>query len=268
MTLSPAAPSRPAPIDPRIRARRIAVRRDAGRRRRRRLVAAGIVALLVGMVLGLTRTPLLDIDHVRVTGVEGSSTDEVLTASGVRRGDPLIDLDPGAAARKVGELAWVAEVTVRRRWPATVELEVVARVVVAQVPAAGGGWRLADADGHLTGSVAAPRPDLVRITGTAPAGAPGTELADDADGALRVATVLPPDVVARISAVQVADDGEVELALLPEGTVVLGPVGGRALGAKLTALVAVLDGVSLDDVCTVDVRVPDAPVLTRSANCA
>ncbi|CAN5605326.1 hypothetical protein BH20ACT2_BH20ACT2_20920 [soil metagenome] len=263
-----AAPPRPPPIDPRIRARRIAVRRDEGRRRRLRLVGAGIVAALVGVALGLTRTPLLDIDQVRVHGVDGSEADTVLAASGVRRGDPLTDLDPGAAARRVEELPWVADVTVRRRWPATVELDVVERVVVAQVPAAGGGWRLVDPDGHLIGSVATPRPEVVRLVGIAPGGEPGTVLAADAAGALRVAAALPPDVAARIAAVLVLDDGGVELELVPAGTAILGRVGGRALGAKLTALVAVLDGVALTAVCTVDVRVPEAPVLTSGAECA
>ncbi|MGH9187458.1 MAG: cell division protein FtsQ/DivIB, partial [Acidimicrobiales bacterium] len=105
-----------APIDPRFRARRIAVRRQEGRRRLRRL--GRLTALLGLVVVGwlVTRSPLLDVDRIRISGADHSTAEAVLEASGLHRGNPMTDLDPGATARRIEELPWVAAATVHRRW--------------------------------------------------------------------------------------------------------------------------------------------------------
>ena len=66
-TLEPVVSSAP-PIDPRLRARRIEVRRVEGRRRLQRLVDMGLLAMVVAAFLGALWTPLLDVDEVRVEG--------------------------------------------------------------------------------------------------------------------------------------------------------------------------------------------------------
>src|SRR5690606_28763699 len=87
----------PATIDPRLRARRTAVRRDEGRRRLRRLVGlVAVCAILAGGYL-ITRSPLLDVDQVRVEGAHRTGAEQLLDATGLRTGEPMTDIDIGSA---------------------------------------------------------------------------------------------------------------------------------------------------------------------------
>ena len=82
-------------IDPRIRARRILVKRDEDRSRLSRLIIVlGLLAVVAGSVAAL-RSPLLDVDHVRVAGARR-------TSPASDRGDersPAWDLDGRRQAR-------------------------------------------------------------------------------------------------------------------------------------------------------------------------
>ena len=75
-----------AHIDPRIRARRIEVQRGMGRRRLQRLVDVGLVlAVAAGFAVAL-RSPLLDVDAVRVAGQRAHRRAElVVERAGIAR---------------------------------------------------------------------------------------------------------------------------------------------------------------------------------------
>nr|NIR41854.1 FtsQ-type POTRA domain-containing protein [Actinomycetota bacterium]NIS36949.1 FtsQ-type POTRA domain-containing protein [Actinomycetota bacterium]NIT98463.1 FtsQ-type POTRA domain-containing protein [Actinomycetota bacterium]NIU22072.1 FtsQ-type POTRA domain-containing protein [Actinomycetota bacterium]NIU70566.1 FtsQ-type POTRA domain-containing protein [Actinomycetota bacterium] len=118
-------------IDPRIRARRIAVRRAEGRRRLRFLLAAlAVVGIAVG-AWALSRSPLLDLDHVRIEGVGAGRVAAVDAAAGLGRGTPLVDVDLGAVETAVEALPWVRVAEASRDWPGTVRIDVGERVPVA-----------------------------------------------------------------------------------------------------------------------------------------
>ena len=94
-----------------MRARRIRVRRDAGKRRLRRLtLVLAVLALVVGAAVA-TRSPLLDVDRVEVTGAEQTSAGAVLEAAGSRARRALVSVDVAAAARRVEALPWVDDAT-------------------------------------------------------------------------------------------------------------------------------------------------------------
>lgn len=252
---------RPAPsIDPRFRERRIAVARDAGRRRLHRLLALGAVSALVLASVGALRSPLLDVDRVVVTGAERSTPALVAEAAAVATGEAMIDVDAGAVARRVGGLPWVRSADVERQWPGTVAVTVTERVPVAVVEASGGGVALVDADGRLLERVPAPPPGLVRLDGVPPAGEAGERLDAEAADALAVAAALPPSLAETTAAVALAGD-QVELHLAPFGLVRLGTP--EDLGAKFLAAATVLARVDPTGFGVLDVRVPSAPVLTR-----
>ena len=127
-------------IDPRIRARRVEIRRAEGRRRLRfLLLALGLVALAVG-AWGLTRSPLLDLDHVRVDGVTDADAAAVLDAAALETGTAMFDLDLGSAETAVGELAWVKSASVEREWPGTIRITVTKRVGVVVLADADSRW--------------------------------------------------------------------------------------------------------------------------------
>ena len=55
----------------------------------------------------------------------------VLRAVGVRRGDPILTVDPHRIARRVGAISWVESVVVERRLPATLYVRIVERTPMA-----------------------------------------------------------------------------------------------------------------------------------------
>ena len=242
-------------IDPRLQERRIAVKRDEGRRRLRFLVVSVVVVALGAGLAGATRSPLLDVDLIEVTGAEHVAADTVLHTANLQRGDLMVDVDTGAAARRIERLSWVARAEVRRQWPGTLEVRVIERRAAAAIPVTGG-WATVDAAGRI----------LERGT-DAPAGLGVVDVPPLRGGqvparlrdALTVAAAIPPRLLERVPRVIPRADG-LELPLQPGGVVRFG--GPDQLGEKLIALETLLDRVD-GPVAVIDVRVPDAPVLTR-----
>ena len=85
-------------VDSRFRRRRVEIRRKEGRRRL--WVLIGISALLAvgGGGWVATESALLDVDHVAVEGAIHTSPVDARMASGLRTGEPLLDLDGARAA--------------------------------------------------------------------------------------------------------------------------------------------------------------------------
>jgi cell division protein FtsQ len=252
-------------VDPRMRARRIAVRRSDARKRLHRVVLFASAMGVLAAAMLVVRSPLLDVDRINVTGADHTGVAAVRAATGIRSHMPMIDVDTGAARANLLALPWVADASVTRHWPATVEVRIRERQAVAIEPAGQGGFALLDVTGRVLGVEAAPPGGLPQLAGLAPAGAPGTPGVPEAAPALGVASSLPASLRPRVVTVVVVDGGGVDLRLADAGVVHLGPPD--QLQAKLLAALTVLEQVDLTDVCSIDVRVPTAPTLTRAAPC-
>jgi len=61
---TPAEAPPPVPMDPRIRDRRIEVKRAVGRRRLRVLLVAGSIIVALGLAFVTVNSPFLDVDRV------------------------------------------------------------------------------------------------------------------------------------------------------------------------------------------------------------
>lgn len=250
-------------MDPRIYRRRVEVRREEGRRRLRVLVGITVVVALGGAGWAATGSPLLDLDRVVIEGAVHTDPGDARFASGLRTGEPLLEVDQETARRAVEALPWVASATVRRHWPGEVRIRLVEREAVAVTVAGDGASALVDRSGRVLAWVDAPPPGLAVLTGLPPAGPAGTNLSPDAVAALAVAVALPPELRPRITGVAPAEGGggEVEMRLSPDGSVRLGlPVD---LDKKFDAIRAVLAQVDVRNLAVLDVRRPDNPVLTR-----
>jgi cell division protein FtsQ len=112
------------PIDPRIRDRRIEVIREAGRRRLRITLVVASTIVVMGLAYLTVHSPLLDIDHVRITGTRRVSVAAVEQAARVHTGAPLLFTDTGAIARRVERLPWIDHARVRRVFPGTIVISV------------------------------------------------------------------------------------------------------------------------------------------------
>ena len=137
-----------AAVDPRFRERRIAVRKDAGRRRLKRLVllAAAAAVALAGVVV--LRSPVLDVDEITVVGAGHLTADDIRAASGVDQGAPILLADTGAAVAAVEALPWVASAEITRDLPGRIHIEVREREPVAVV-SSGDAAALVDVDGRV-----------------------------------------------------------------------------------------------------------------------
>lgn len=248
-------------MDPRIRERRVAVRRDEGRRRLRLLLAGAAVAGTLALAYGATRSPLLDVDRVRVGGAVRTSAAELRAAGGLDGRPQLADVDPEVVAARLERLPWVQEAHVVRHWPATVDISVVERAAVATVPAAGGGAALVD----LSGRVLAVEPEapagLVQVAGP-PAPTPGAQVPRAVRASLAVLDALPPSLSARVNGLTIAEDGTLDLHAVGLPVVRFGPP--EQVRPKLVALATLVARTDLRGVQAIDVRVPTAPVLTRT----
>ena len=262
-------------IDPRMKARRIAVLRAQGRRRLR------VLSMVLGLVLaasaawGISQTPLLDVDRITVSGAGFSHRAEVLANSHVVVGQPMLFLDVNEARRSVEALPWVRSAQVWRDWPATLRISVEPRVPAAVVPAAGGRTALIDAYGYAIGWGPPP------AAADTPAGASGAidvphvsvpfagrlgGIHTLADGPLAVVSAMPDDLRPWVETVTLDPDGErVGLALVGGATAVLGePI---LIEDKVSALRAVLATADLACVATIDVTMPDIATVTRHQPC-
>ena len=220
-------------IDPRLRARRIAVRRDEGRRRLRRATGLGAVMAVAVVLFGLTRSPVLDVDLDR-------------------------------ARRGVLALPWVRTVSITRAWPSTVRIVVTERSAVAVVPAGNTGFSLVDGEGRVLESSPTLPAGYVVLANVPPPGEPGTSIDASASDALDVARSLPSSLRSKVSTI-VPDANGVTLRLVAGGVVRLGDAND--LGAKLRAADTVLSEADTKNLCAVDVRVASAPSLTRGKAC-
>ena len=257
------APSGPARLrmDPRIRERRVAVRRDEGRRRLRILLAAAAVAGVVALAFGVTRTPLLDVDRVRVLGAASTDPATISRAAGLDRKPQLADVDPALVAERVERLPWVQEARVVRHWPGTVEVTLVERAPAATVPAVAGGWALVDRTGRVLAAAPEPPAGMVQVAAP-PAPAPGEEVAPEVRASLAVLDALPPSLSERVNGMTVAEDGTVAVHAIDLPIIHFGPP--TQIRPKLVALATLVARTNLRGVKAIDVRVPTAPVLTRT----
>lgn len=251
----------PTTLDPRIRARRIEVRRQQGRRRLRVFSALLLVVGLLGLVVAASFSGLFDVDEVAVAGHLRTDPSAVQAVSGVERGDALIALDTSDAAREVARLPWVAEASVDRSIGGTVTITIRERQAVATVPVADGEhYVLVDREGRQLEQVATPGLDDVVLGGVTASGVPGEPVGAEVQAVLRLLVSFTPPV--RDAVVGVGLDGtDLVLDLVQGGRVRLG--GPSRLEEKLVALETMLARVDLRCLGELDLGVPSAPALTR-----
>jgi cell division protein FtsQ len=221
-------------------------------------ILAAVVAILLftGATWTTTRSALLDVDHIEVTGATVVTPDEAAAGAGLHRGLPMISVDTASAQRHLRSLPWVDTATVERAFPNTVRIHLVERVAVAVAARPAGGWVLLD----RIGRVLAERPDrpadLAEIIGAGDTPAPALTL-DSARPALAVVAALPEAIRREVTSATL--NGEAVTLQAGGREVRIGPP--TSLAAKMAALSVLLERVGGRSVAVLDVRVPQAPVV-------
>ena len=250
-------------VDPRIRARRASVARDAGRRRLSRLLWVAGVLVVAGAGMAVTLTPLLDVEEITVVGAGHTSADAITEAAGVSAGDPLAWFDTSDAAHAVALLPWVDEATDERNWSGEVTIEVTEREPAAAM-AVDDGWLLVDGAGRVLARVEDEPTDIPTLDGLGEPAEVGAVLQEADTERLAVAAAVPAGLRSEVAGVT-GSGADLAVSLRSGGVIVLD--GADDAPAKLSAAAAVLAAVTPDCVDQLDVSVPSAPALHRSPGC-
>lgn len=259
-------------IDPRLRARRGAVHRAEGRRRLR-FVLLGLAVL--GLLFGgwaVLHSPLLDLDHIEINGLDPLRLAEIEEVLDLEKGTALNAIDTAPIKARLEALPWVLTVSVAKAWPNRVQIEVIERVAVARMTKGNiGNSRVAvlDATGTVMAEGGSQHATLPLISYDADARLGQVEA--DALAGLALIEVLPDDLYVWVEKITYTPGNSAEA----RGVIGLDLVGsaeanlGEAtlLADKVEALRTVLAGVDLSCIRTIDVAVPDFPTIRRDPRC-
>ncbi len=246
-----------------MRSRRIAVQRDRGRRRLKRVTVALAAIAAVVAALAATQTALLDVDRVRVDGVAHTDAADVRRAARIDPGDTMVGVDTDRAAAGIEGLPWIAQATVARRWPGTIEIHVSEREPLAIVEVVEGRVALVDEDGRVLEVTRRPPAGLPEVTGVSSRRiAEGEELGRGTRDALTVLRALG----GRLSGVVASVSSDLDAALAAGGEIRFGSIDD--LDDKIVAVETVLSDVDMSCLELLDVRVPGSPALTRHQRCS
>jgi cell division protein FtsQ len=183
----------------------------------------------------LLGSPLLVVRSVTVSGTYLVPRSEVLAASGVVPGTPLIRVNTARAAARIEKISQVSSAQVIRSWPNRLVIVVRERTPTLVLPAYGGGYDIADADGVVLKRVARRPADLPLYPTVAPEGA----LRGDPDltAAVAVLSELPAELRRSVVSVIAPSPDQVTLRLAGRITVLWGGTGRAAAKARaLTVL--------------------------------
>jgi cell division protein FtsQ len=244
-----------ATIDPRIRERRIEVKREAGRKRLRILLAFVAALSAIGLVYLVIESPLLNVDHVRVQPTPHLDAAMITRAAAIPRGAPLARVDTGAAEARLEALSWVQSAKVTRHWPGTVRIVVQERVPVAYVRRDAAHVALLSADGTVIADAPGPRAGTVELRGVHKIPTYGARIAPGAVAG--IARAMPPALATRVVAVDLTDN---LVTLVLDGNATVRLCDAHALAAKGAAASAVLAQLGGATFRYIDVCVPAAPV--------
>ncbi len=257
MTATRSRPSRS--VDPRLQARRRTVARRQGLRRLWMVAGLTAVASLAIGAIAATNSSWLDVESVEVVGAVRADPQHVATASEVMVGDPLIDVDLDRAVEGALGVPWVAEANADRDWRGVVTIRIVERIGVAALPT-GHRFAIVDRSGYQLEVVSERPENFLPIAGVEASGVPGQPLSPEGESIIALVEALTPAVAAATSQILV-DEGQLMVELTTGGRATFGDE--RELDAKLVALETMLSRVDLQCLDTIDIRVPEAPTVSR-----
>jgi cell division protein FtsQ len=133
----------------RFRLRRIAVRREAGRRRLRWFTIVGLVVGAGVIILLLLTSPILSVRKVDVEGVVYADPEFISSVVDSIEGEPILTVDLDAAEKKLLTIPWVRQARVSMHLPARVTIEIVERSPIAFFRSVDGFNRVIDRDGRV-----------------------------------------------------------------------------------------------------------------------
>jgi len=238
-------------MDPRVRARRIAVRRAKGRKRLIWVAIAAAVVLLLVRALAVLASSLFDVRTVDVQGAVYTDPAQLSSIVDDVRGDPILLVDTRQIERQLEGIAWVESARVSTKFPHTVFIDVRERKPIATFAGSDGKYRVVDRDGRVLDVVDGVPIDYMLVTGANPDVDRGQFAGRPFASAAQLAIALPPEIRALTTSIGVdATTGDLTLQFGKDTVVHMGVA--TDMSGKLVRLLSEVRG-GLDGVCALDV---------------
>jgi cell division protein FtsQ len=249
-------------MDPRVRARRIAVKRAAGKRRLLWVAAAALVIILIVGTLAVFSSSLFAVEDVRVQGATYTEFYDDAALQAVVEdltGEPILLVDTLEAERRLELIPWIERAIVTTDFPHSVMIDVRERQPLAAFQGTlDGRYRIIDREGRVLDVIDGRPADYMLITGQAPDVERGALAGAPWAAAAQLVAALPSEIRNITTSASVdAGTGDLGLQLQPAVTVRLGGFAG--VDAKLARLLqAVRDG--LLGIVSIDVSTAEVSV--------
>ena len=230
-------------IEPRMRERRMAVKRAQGRKRLRWMVAAFVLVLVGVAGLATFGSGLFAIraDQVTISGNVYTDDQRLQAVVDELVGTPVLVADTQEAERQLEAIPWVDDAKVTVHFPHSATIEIRERQAVATYQGPDGSFRVLDRDGRVLDVIGEGYPfAYVLITGPDPVDLDAGEVAPQGyQAAAELARNLTGTVRGRVERLEVTADGSRLVMWLDDGSeVYFGEA--RDLFAKLVRLETVL----------------------------
>ncbi|MFK7918317.1 MAG: cell division protein FtsQ/DivIB [Ilumatobacter sp.] len=195
-------------IEPRLRQRRIGVRRAEGRRRLKwAAIVVGVFVVVVG-ALAVLGSSLFSVNSVDVAGLQNADRAAVEAVIDDITGRPVLMVDTDAAEDRLESIAFVESARVRTDFPSGATIELRERTPVATVQGTDQAFRILDAEGRVLDVIAGQPVAFVLITGTVPLDLVEGQFASVGyASASSIVTKLTPAVRSRLVSMSVTPDG-------------------------------------------------------------
>ena len=229
-------------IEPRMRERRLAVKRAQGRKRLKWLVALLILVILAVAALATFGSSLFAIraDQVTISGNVYTDPDRLQAVVDDLVGTPVLIADTQRAERELEAIPWVDDAKVTAHFPHGVTIEIRERAPVATYQGPDAKYRVLDREGRVLNVIEGYPFAYVLISGPDPVDLDPSEVAPQGyKAAAELAKNLTGTVRGQVDHIEVTADGSRLVMYLDDGTEVrFGEA--RDLFTKLVRLETVL----------------------------
>ena len=195
-------------IEPRLRQRRIGVRRAASRKRIKWVLLGMLGITVVLGILTVLGSGWFAIDDVEVSGAVYTDENRLQLVIDDLVGTPVLLADTEAAERELEAIPWVDDARVRTNFPNSATIEIRERTPVATMAGVDGRFRVLDDKGRVLDVIEGQPVAFILLSGPSTLDLAAGQFAPVGPSwAAALVTKLTPTIRPRVISIEVTDDG-------------------------------------------------------------
>lgn len=198
-------------------------------------------------IIALSGRAGLQLQIIEVEGRANTPSGLLLAASELRRGQPIYGIDLHALHARISAIGWVADVTVERRMPSTIHIELQERIPVALIQTSAGHELIDETGAIISGAAAEEFTHLTVVSGKGAAAQAGAML-----NLLRT----EPELFANVWAISLQSGRRWDVHLRNGIDIRLPEIDPRTAWSRL-AMMDHNKHITRRDLAVIDLRIPD-----------